>query len=162
MTYEKPLIRPMVATDSPACTTSENIEKTEIYNSCSCLCLCPCECKCLCPNQYQYVNGEPHTVLDEQLDDEIVFKQLAKINEDYILRKEKIGALLFNTKEWDIQILNETGSAIIEELAANNSFNEIAVNLLSVYKANKEDILFDLKGFIRILKNKGIISFIYN
>jgi len=63
MLYEKPIIRLLVATDSPICTTHPELIKDRFgpVSQCSCMapcdcqvtcfcqCICPCECTCPCP-----------------------------------------------------------------------------------------------------------------
>lgn len=74
------------------------------------------------------------------------------------VRKEKFGAVIFDTLKEKVFVTNETGKDILNLLEEGHSFEELVDILTNIYSADTAEIKNDVNSFIDQLKHKDIVS----
>ncbi len=77
---------------------------------------------------------------------------------DVQVRREKFGAVVFETLAEKVFVANETGADILDRLKNGMSPEEIVAALAQEYDADPEDIRSDLGQFVSTLKDNKIVS----
>jgi hypothetical protein len=72
-------------------------------------------------------------------------------------REEKFGGVLFETRSEKVFTLSPTGSAIVKEIVAGGSSDEIATRLQDRYE-DQGAIQKEVTDFIASLKDKGLVT----
>lgn len=79
--------------------------------------------------------------------------------EDHVkIRKEKFGAVVFETLREKIFVTNETGAEILRLLEAGKGPKEIIVELEKGYSGDPAIIKADVDELVSKLKDKGILK----
>ncbi|MFH2201626.1 MAG: PqqD family protein [Elusimicrobiota bacterium] len=73
-------------------------------------------------------------------------------------REEKFGGVLFETRSEKVFTLSPTGSAIVKEIVAGGTSEEIASRLKDKYQDKNSAIEKEVAEFIGSLKEKGLVT----
>ena len=80
-------------------------------------------------------------------------KAAFSVNPNIVFKKEGSNALLFNAKTGKLDTLNETGIFLWKLLNSSNTETEIIEKVACKYRGGKEQIIKDVKSFIRKMLN---------
>ncbi len=74
------------------------------------------------------------------------------------VRQEKFGAVLFETLREKVFVTNETGAEILRLLEEGKELKEVIIDLVKNYGCDPEIIKEDVKEFVTMLKDNGMIK----
>lgn len=84
--------------------------------------------------------------------------QTMKLAQYVKYREEKFGGVLFETRSEKVFTLSPTGSAIVKEIVAGGSRDDIAKRLMGRYEDKNGAIEKEVADFIASLKDKGLVT----